>query len=1078
MTRAHISWTRYGRPAAEALRGAIAAAKGDEPLAPVTVVVSANHVGVASRRLLASGVLGATCGRGTGLVGVSFLTPYRLAELLAAGRLASTGRRPVSTPVLGAALRAALAQDPGLFGPVAQHPATETALVGSYRELRDVSPAALNAVAAAGDRAHEVVRLHRTAHTHLVESWYDEQDLMAAAVDALAAREPGPELGSVVVYLPQLLSRHAAALLAEVARHRPVAIIAGTTGDETADAEIVTSLQRMGLMPPPRPALTPAAVVHADHTTILSASDPDDEVRAAVRRVVDAMRSGTPLDRIALLHASPVPYARLAHEHLAAAGITSNGAAVLPLTARAAARTLLQLLALPARNFRRQDVFAWLAGAPLLHRGRWAPAAAWERLSRDAAVVAGRDQWDRFLATLAERLRADAQGLAADPDQPAWKSERSGAEAARALELRSFVLGLIDDLSGAASAPRAWGEHARWASERLETLLGNGDRRDTWPEAERKAAERLALALDRLAALEGVEGPVELAVFARTLQLELEADLGRVGRLGEGVLVGAIGMGIALDLDLVVLLGLAEGTFPATPHDDSLLPDHERARAGGELPLRTQRVQREHRELLATLAGSRSQLLCLPRGDLRRSSERVPSRWLLELASALSGTRWWSADLEMAKVPWVHHVPSFDAGLRTLSFPATEQEHHLRSLLAQLSAAGPGVLAAVPDPVLASGAEVIQARRSRRFTRFDGNLSSLKVPSPLDRTMSSSRLEQWATCPFAYLLHHLLGVESVENPEEQLRMTPIDHGNLVHEALERFITGVLARPVDQQPGPDDPWSAIDRHALVTVGEALCDEYEARGRSGRAVFWHRDRRRIRADLQRFLCADDDRRRRDRTRPLAAELEFGFKKSALAPVSIELPDGRTLWFLGKADRVDRSDDGTIHVVDYKTGSASSYGRLNEENPDLRGRKLQLAVYGAAALQHHAEPGAGVKAEYWFVSDRGGFREIGFRITDDVLERVGRTLGTLVAGIEEGVFPPHPTASSTSNSWRVECAYCDPDALGVTELRRHWDRKRHDPALAPYAELAEPLEQIEVVDAPDLSCDGGPSSRGVGS
>src|SRR3546814_379957 len=79
-----VEWTGYGRSAALALRDAVAAAKGGEPLAPVTVVVPSNHVGVAARRLLASGSLGAVTGSGVGLAAVTFLTTYRLAELLGA----------------------------------------------------------------------------------------------------------------------------------------------------------------------------------------------------------------------------------------------------------------------------------------------------------------------------------------------------------------------------------------------------------------------------------------------------------------------------------------------------------------------------------------------------------------------------------------------------------------------------------------------------------------------------------------------------------------------------------------------------------------------------------------------------------------------------------------------------------------------------------------------------------------------------------------------------------------------------------------------------------------------------------
>src|SRR6266511_3873189 len=100
-----VKWLPYGRAAADTLRLLISEAKAGEPLAPVTVVVPSNHVGVATRRLLAGGALGPVCGQGVGLAAVSFLTPYRLAELLGAPVLASAGRRPVSTPVIAAALR-------------------------------------------------------------------------------------------------------------------------------------------------------------------------------------------------------------------------------------------------------------------------------------------------------------------------------------------------------------------------------------------------------------------------------------------------------------------------------------------------------------------------------------------------------------------------------------------------------------------------------------------------------------------------------------------------------------------------------------------------------------------------------------------------------------------------------------------------------------------------------------------------------------------------------------------------------------------------------------------------------------
>jgi ATP-dependent helicase/nuclease subunit B len=1045
-----VDWVPYGRAAADALRERIATAKQDDPLTPVTVVVPSNHVGVATRRLLASTDLGPTSARGAGLVAVSFVTPYRLAELLGAPVLAATGRRPVSTPVIAAALRTALAEKPGLFAPVADHEATETALVATYRELREVSAAGLDALAATSARAADVVRVHRATHDRLRREWYDEQDLMAAAAGALRdGHDHG--IGYVLVFLPQRISGHSAMLFDAAAGATDVHVLAGATGDGKADAEVAAGLARLLGEVPPAPA-SPTWNPSPSTTRIVQASDADDEVRVAVRAVVDAVRAGTPLGRIALLFAGADPYARLAHEHLAAAGITVNGPAVVPLAGRIAGRALLDLLRLPESGFRRQDVLAWLNGAPVLVAGGWAPTVAWERVSRDAGVVAGRKDWDARLETFARDQDTDAERTAADPDHLEWQVTRKREQAERARRLRSFVLDLVDDLEAVARLRQPWGVRARWARANLDALLGGPRRREAWPDAERKAADRVDAALDRLAALDGVEDSVELDVFTRTLELELESDLGRVGRFGEGVLVGPISMGVGLDLDLVVVLGLAEGSFPGTVRDDSLLPDNEREVAGDDLPLRRSRVDREHRHLLATLAAANLHLLGYPRGDLRRSSERIASRWVLDIASELAGTRWWTEDLLTADAAWVQHTASFDAGLRTLDFPATEQEHHLRSLMVA-SPAGPWELVdATFDATLKNGATTIGSRRSSNFTRFDGNLDGLAIPSPVDTTTSATRIQRWAKCPFKYLLAEVLHVEGVENPEEALEMTALDRGSLVHEILERFIVEVLDRPEADRPRPDMPWLAADRARMDQIARECFADYEARGLTGRPIFWRREQVLIGRDLQRFLTDDGDNRREQRTRPVAAELAFGLQGAAGVPIT--LPDGRVLRFRGLADRVDVAEDGSLHIVDYKTGKADDYRQLSEENPDERGLFLQLPVYGLAARLHQDTPDAPVFAEYWFVSKRGQFRHIGYPVTDEVLAHFTTTLGVLVNGIESGVFAARPSATSSS-PW-VDCDACDPDALGVTELRGAWERKRHDPLLEPYASFAEPLPE----------------------
>ena len=176
-----------------------------------------------------------------------------------------------------------------------------------------------------------------------------------------------------------------------------------------------------------------------------------------------------------------------------------------------------------------------------------------------------------------------------------------------------------------------------------------------------------------------------------------------------------------------------------------------------------------------------------------------------------------------------------------------------------------------------------------------------------------------------------------------------------------------------------------------------------------------------------------------------------------MEVQLPDGRTLPVRGRIDRVDVAADGTIHVLDYKTGGYhQGYRDLLGDDPVGGGTKLQLPIYGLAGRVARGDAAAPVHAEYWFVTSKGGFARCGYDITDEVLERTIEVLDVIVRGVDDGVFPPHPPELSTF--FRIACQVCDPDGLGTAELRKQWDRKRHDPALREYAELAEPLEEVE--------------------
>ncbi len=798
----------------------------------------------------------------------------------------------------------------------------------------------------------------------------------------------------------------------------------GLTGDADADKPVLAAHARAGI--------DIAAYDSVDipcAASIVSASDPDDEVRAAVRLVSDWMQQGIRLGRIAVVYGNADPYARLVQEHLSAAEIPMNGVPVRALGDMLLGRTLRALLALPDRDFRRQDVLTVLTDAPILDQDERIPSRAWDRLSRAAGIVSDNDWNERLVSLAAEERRLADQDDAEGSD---LRAERRRHDADRAEALAAFVTRLRNDLAEG-SFRRSWAASMDWAKGLIDSYLGGDHRRGRWPEDEQEAAHRVEESLDRLGGLDALGGPAPtVGIFRRALESELEAALRRIGRAGDGVLVGHVSVAPGLVFDRLVMLGMSEGRFPRRRLEDSLLPDVERQAAGGHLRLRTQRVHDDRRHLLAAIAGAGHAVLCQPRGDLRRSTNQPASRWLLEDAARLAGVSVVeSGDLgSKSNGPWLEYVPSFAGGLARAQIYATDQELRLSAI----ARGNPDHPLLLEDAEVCLELQVVRARRSAAFTRFDGNLAAVAAEIGFPRKTSATQLETWAICPRRYLFGYLLGVEHVEEPERRLEIDPLTRGMVVHQILEEFICAAI-----NEGHPLEHWSSGDHDRLQRLAASHFDRVEREGRTGRAMLWRVERARIASEVDKVL-SHDGARLANGLRPVAAEYKF-------QDVEIALAEGLAVRMQGAIDRIDRGPDGSLNVLDYKTRSDSAYKMLSEAEPHNNGKHLQLYVYGRAA--HLAFPDApSVRADYWFTKTN---KLHGYPISDRVKQMVLEAMHIIVNGIAAGVFPAHP--SDPPAYGYVDCWYCTPDGLSSEQVRRDWERKRLDSALSGYLALTEP-------------------------
>ena len=996
-----------GPPALAALRAEVVAARRCDPMAPLTVVAPGHIPALSVRRAL---------GADPGVVNVAVVTLRRLAEQLGGPALAAAGRRPLRPSRFDEAVRRAVATDPGPFAAVALHLPTIRRLARSLRELRS-----LGAAEGAAAGSPHLLRLLGAVESAVAPDW-DERDLFESAV-AVVVSGSVPAPTPVLAFLPRPGSPAATALLVALAGAGRVIALLGVTGDPEADGPTLALHEQLGgtlagapSIPPPGPG------------AVVIAPDADAEARLAVQCVAQRVeRPGhpVPLHRMAIVPGGGASTLRVV-EHLAAAGIEHSAPSPSTLAASVAGRALLGLMGLPDEGFTRTGLLAVLAGAPIRqHAGGpgSAPAARWGAVAREANVVAGADQWLTRLRLLAAALSGRGRAGRAE-------------EAEQAAVFFSELWDAVD------SGWRAgWAELAAWAHGLLDRYLGTpAEGADAgWADAELASHRRVRAVLDDLALLDQTGSSPGRPAFLAAVANGLDVPGPRIGLVGRGVLVARPADLVGADLDLVIVVGLVEGTVPSRRGRDPLLPGHDaRARTRAE----------ERAALLMAMAAAPETVAMAARAD--HQAARRPSRWLLGWAGSLAG-RPAGEPLATEELlagrcewPWLTVVPSFHHTACATGVAASAQERNLASLDAWV-VAGRSVLdhpLAVRNPALAGGLVAVRARRSDAFTAYDGRISR---PPALDEAISPTALEQWAECPHRYFLAHVLHVAETEAPEDVLEADGRSRGGLIHEVLEQ-----LVRHRGLGRSPDEPWSDEDRAWAAALAGRLHDDLMAQGRASSSVLGVVRWAELLQRLDQALTLDDRRREEQRLVPTDVEVDFGPGRE-WGDVVLETPVGRRVGFRGRIDRVDVSEDGSrVAVVDYKTGKQKRVSEAVAGGDPTR--LLQLPVYALAARAKWTDRSVDVESAYWLVERDDDQALVANPVSD---EQFSAVVDAVVGGIEAGVFPTTP-GEDRGHEW-ANCRYCPYDRVCPAD-RGHTLRRKHD------AVELEPLRALEAVVRPD--------------
>ncbi|NCP88072.1 MAG: hypothetical protein CO094_12375 [Anaerolineae bacterium CG_4_9_14_3_um_filter_57_17] len=626
------------------------------------------------------------------------------------------------------------------------------------------------------------------------------------------------------------------------------------------------------------------------------------EARAALRWIkARVVRDGMKLSEVAILARDLEPYRPFLEETAAEFGIPLRMVGGQTLNENPAVAALMNLLSLPAENWKRRALIESWRSPYFDFSGQGIDlksVATLDEISRVGKVSQGLSQWREAFEMWEKRkvTEFDEDLPSEDSDSKVFAEHTGSArfssvQSQDAKRFESAFNSFVDLLTPLAHAS------IKGYVAFVESLIGddmasvseNGFNVVACARANPSTAERDIAALrafkDVLRGLVLAESVLDSSLmeyieFYKDLRGAVDSAVFTVPA-ESGVFVASALDGRGLSFEAVVLMGLSEGEFPKQEREDILLRESDRAALhletklhGDEATLFYQAVTRGRQRLLLTrpyLAEDGQMWEPSPfwaeinrlNGDQPTVRVRGDVR-LVDSAEAASN------------VEWVESAQDFDIHIQ-------------------------------------NGIEVLQARMNPKAAGiYEGELFDLSERFGAEHGWSASRLESYGTCPFEFFVAYGLELEPQEEAEEGFDVRML--GSMLHKILEEHYGGADLKATAQKVFADAP-----------------AEYGFRP----TALWTQQQAELTRVLEKTI-EELDKVSQGYT-PLKMEARFGMGNPSLV---LKTSAGEVRLH-GYIDRLDSAPDGTLRVIDYKAGSTPiSANHLKE------GRRLQLPIYAMAA------------------------------------------------------------------------------------------------------------------------------------
>jgi ATP-dependent helicase/nuclease subunit B len=768
-----------------------------------------------------------------------------------------------------------------------------------------------------------------------------------------------------------------------------------------------------------------------DSLVFISAPDELQEIREITREIIRLARSGTKFREIAVM----VPNSDYAYGCAALFDQTEipyYNSAGIPLARSRPGRSILLFLDLADSDYPRRQVLDLIAYAPfkfLLQKNGEKPVspAFWEHLALQAGVIKGKRQWINLLENY--RLRLIKRGAEEEPAE-----EEIRQESIINLETLIGAVKMLISASDQARSARSWSEFTATMETLLRYLLETSIESDL-----------IAATLKQLSYLENIGGHFTFKAARTALQDVLQTGAlpgGRFQRSGVSIL--DFRTAGSLQFDYLFLPGLSESALPGPLLPDPLIPETERRKMEGALPLHSRKIFKDKFYFTMALNAARKRaVLSWPRFSVLGGRESFPSPYIYQCGVPFLGKRIRLGRLD--SLPGLKVIGSastaagpdqaisaeeYDQICTALLSGRSEIETYLKSIDSELERL-----------ILADSTRWLSRLTPHQgiFTAGSGAIGLIaSFFGHEDKPVAVTALEEYALCPFYYYLKNLLGLSVTEEPAELFALPPHQRGWLIHNILELFYRQAASENLL-------PAYRYPEQCRRLLGE-LCGAYlDNLDQGAEAAFypliWQQQKRDLEEVVSAFLEWEIEN---DQTGllPKCFEKRFGYPDISV-PLKICAKDTRELFLKGRIDRIDQ-DENKVRIIDYKTGR-----KKGKENSFMGGTALQLPVYLLAAGRVFNRPvSSDDTAFYYFLSAKGAepvvFNAECWPEKEMALVRI---VGVISDGITSGRFFPSPGRNAESCRYCGYKTICGPDTARMINFI-----KRTDPDLQHFNTLAE--------------------------